>query len=95
MSISSIKLHQRRSNVAILLAIICFVVILFIDDPATRSLSTSTAILLMLSGVFFILGCGEYAAAKGRTAVWGLLRLLGPIGLLFLVLGRGSRARPS
>ncbi len=94
MSRSYIKLHQRRCNVAVLMAIVSFISVLVIDT-GTRSLSTAGVILLLLSGVFFILGCGEYAASKGRSAVWGLLGLLGAIGLLMLVLGLGNRARPS
>ena len=92
MSTVNVKQHRRRSNIGVLVGILCWVAIPFLPD-SPEATPNPALLLYVLSLVFFIWWCREYAQSKGRHPAWGWLGLLGLIGLIGLVFFLGNRAR--
>jgi TRAP-type C4-dicarboxylate transport system permease small subunit len=54
-----------------------------------------TVLYLLFGYVLQMVGCAVYAENRGRSAVFGLLGLLSPIGYVFLALLTPTRPQPS
>lgn len=55
--------------------------------PSNQSMvPAETVVYLLLGYVLQMVGCAVYAESRGRSAVFGLLGLLSPVGYIFLAL---------
>jgi hypothetical protein len=62
---------------------------------AYRNNQSSSALIGVSGIILIVMGCSTQATARGRSPLWGLCGILGPLGILFIAVLKDKEKEPN